>query len=65
IAKRGRLSFAELLQEFPTRLGLIFNFLAILEMLAYHQIGIHIGEGFNNFWVTKPDAEEVNSSQDV
>src|SRR5690242_14954855 len=40
IAKRGRLSFVDLVQAFPSRIGLIFNFLAILEMLAAQVIGI-------------------------
>lgn len=62
IQKKERLSFSELLQAFPTRIGLIFNFLAILELLAYQHIGIHIGEGYNNFWVTKLDAAEVSSA---
>ncbi len=60
IEKRGRLSFEELAQAFPTRVGVIFNFLAILEMLATQVIGIHIGEGYNNFWVTKPEIAEVS-----
>jgi segregation and condensation protein A len=56
IVKRPRVSFTELLQLYPTRIGLIFNFLAILEMLALQQISIQVGEGFNNFWVMKPEA---------
>lgn len=59
---RERLSFAQLLQAFPSRIGLIFNFLALLEMLAAQEIGIQIGEGFNNFWVTKAEATEANPS---
>ena len=55
LAKKERLSFTELLQEYPTRIGLIFNFLAILEMLALQLIAIQVGEGFNNFWVTKSE----------
>jgi segregation and condensation protein A len=58
LSKRQRLSFTELLEVFPTRIGLIFNFLAILEMLALQQISIQVGEGFNNFWVTQAEAEE-------
>jgi segregation and condensation protein A len=61
ILKRERLSFTELLQSFPTRIGVIFNFLAILEMLALQQISIQVGEGFNNFWVTKAEAESTNT----
>lgn len=61
IGRKGQLSFLDLLHAFPTRIGLIFNFLAILEMLATQQLGIQIGEGYNNFWVTKAEAAEVNS----
>lgn len=60
--KRERVSFVELLQAFPTRIGVIFNFLAILEMLAVQQVGIQIGEGFNNFWVTKAETSTVPST---
>ncbi len=56
--KKQRLSFTELLQVYPTRIGLIFNFLAILEMLALQLISIQIGEGYNNFWIGKPETTE-------
>jgi len=36
------------------------NFLAILEMLANGLLSIQVGEGFNNFWVMRP---EVNPAQ--
>lgn len=58
LGKKPRLSFTELLEVFPTRIGLIFNFLAILEMLALQQITIQVGEGYNNFWVSKAEAAE-------
>jgi segregation and condensation protein A len=59
LGKRQRLAFTELLEQFPTRIGLIFNFLAILEMLALQQISIQVGEGYNNFWVTKPETAQT------
>jgi segregation and condensation protein A len=59
LSKKQRLSFVELLQEFPTRIGLIFNFLAILEMLALQQISIQVGEGYNNFWIGKAETTEA------
>lgn len=59
LIKKSRLSFGELLEAFPTRIGVIFNFLAILELLSIQQIGIQIGEGFNNFWVTKVETWSV------
>lgn len=55
VGKRQRLAFTELLDLFPSRIGLIFNFLAILEMLALQLINIQVGEGYNNFWVTKAE----------
>jgi segregation and condensation protein A len=62
LQKKERVSFTELLQEFPTRIGLIFNFLAILEMLALQLISIQVGEGFNNFWVTKVETTPESST---
>jgi segregation and condensation protein A len=62
LAKKQRLSFVELIQEFPTRIGLIFNFLAILEMLALQQISIQVGEGYNNFWIGKAETTETQAS---
>jgi segregation and condensation protein A len=35
---------------------LIFNFLAILELLALQVLTIQVGEGFNNFWISKNEA---------
>jgi segregation and condensation protein A len=61
VLRTSRLSFTELLSTYPTRLGLIFNFLAILEMLALGQLSLQVGEGFNNFWISKPEAENVNN----
>lgn len=53
LSSKERISFTQLLEKFPSRLGLIFNFLAILEMLALQMLSIQVGEGYNNFWVTK------------
>jgi segregation and condensation protein A len=50
---KQRLSFTDMLQSFPTRIGLIFNFLAVLEMLALQLLTIQVGEGYNNFWISK------------
>jgi segregation and condensation protein A len=61
LTRKPRLSFSELLTIYPTRIGLIFNFLAILEMLALGQLSLQVGEGYNNFWITKPETEGVNN----
>jgi segregation and condensation protein A len=53
----GRISFIEMVQDKPEKILVIFNFLAILELLQLNQITLHIGEGFNNFWVEQTDPE--------
>jgi len=63
VATKGRVSFTEIVESFKTRIALIFNFLSILELLAVGQLGIQVGEGFNNFWITK--AEETAESKSV
>ena len=59
VTKNSRVSFAELLEAFPTRIGVIFNFLAILEMLALQILTIQIGEGYSNFWISKAEPTEA------
>jgi segregation and condensation protein A len=46
-----RLAFEELLKEKPDKIYAIYNFLAILELLQLNKIILHLGEGFNNFWM--------------
>lgn len=58
---KPRLSFVEIVEAFPTKIALIFNFLSILDLLALGKLTIQIGEGFNNFWVAKPETSEINS----
>jgi len=59
LSKKERLSFTDLVQEYPTRIGVIFNFLAILEMLALQVLTIQIGEGYGNFWIGKAEPKEA------
>jgi len=56
LTKKGRLSFEEIVQEIPTKIAAIFNFLAILEMIQLQTISINVGLGFNNFWIESREA---------
>ncbi len=58
VMKKPRVAFTELFENAPSRIALIFNFLAILEMLALQQLAITVGEGFNNFWVSKKEESD-------
>jgi segregation and condensation protein A len=50
-----RVSFLEIVETYKTRIALIFNFLAILDLLAQGMLAIQVGEGYNNFWITSPE----------
>lgn len=56
ISKHKRLTFWEVIEQGRSKLLAIFNFLAILELLQQKQLQLQLGEGFNNFWITQPDA---------
>lgn len=57
LTSKDKLSFEEVIKDNPEKIAVIFNFLAILELLQLRMITIHLGEGFNNFWIEK--LEEV------
>ncbi len=50
-----RLAFTDLIDEKPEKILVIFNFLSILELIQLKQIVMHLGEGFNNFWIERKD----------
>lgn len=51
-----RISFSDLVKEKPEKILVIFNFLAILELLQLRRITLILGDGFNNFWI-EPSAD--------
>lgn len=55
LSEQPILSFQALIEEDPTRIGMIFHFLAVLELLQLGQIGLRLGEGYNNFWLLRPE----------
>jgi len=57
LKKNHKASFIEIIDWLPSKVGVIFNFLAILELLQAGSIKINIGLGFNNFWIE--NAEQV------
>lgn len=51
LKKNNNLSFIKIIESNPTKIAVIYNFLAILEILQTENATITIGEGFNNFWI--------------
>ncbi len=60
LLKKPKIAFSELIEEKPEKIFTIYNFLAILELLQLRMITLHLGEGFNNFWIEKIEGELVN-----
>ncbi|MDA0193687.1 MAG: segregation/condensation protein A [Bacteroidetes bacterium] len=48
---KKKVSFMDIIQMMPSKIAVIYNFLAILELLQLQSIHIQVGIGFNNFWV--------------
>ena len=60
VTSKERVSFKEIVETYRSRIALIFNFLAILDLLAQGLLSIQVGEGYNNFWIAK--GEEVKEA---
>ncbi len=52
-------SFVSIIQKDRTKMAVIFNFLAILELLQVGDITLRVGEGYNNFWISLAEAAHV------
>ncbi len=53
VSNKSTISFEEIIQDNYEKAAVVFNFLAILELLQVGIIMIHVGIGFNNFWIEK------------
>ena len=53
-------AFSMIIAADHSKIAVIFNFLAILELLQVGEIGIRIGEGYNNFWISSVEARVVD-----
>lgn len=53
--------FEKVFEECENRIHAIFIFLSMLELIQEKQLGITIGEGYNNFWITRL----ANTKEDI
>ena len=58
--EKKKLSFTQVIEYNAEKIAVIYNFLAILELLQLNQITISIGEGYNNFWIEPHETELVD-----
>lgn len=57
----SKLSFLEIYEFYKEKIALIYNFMAILELLQLNRIQIHIGLGHNNFWIINKQESEISN----
>ena len=58
-----KISFEEVIRHKPEKIAVIYNFLAILELLQLNLICLQIGEGFNSFWIIKEEVPVQESTR--
>jgi len=65
IVKVGdKFPFEKVFESCESRIHAIFIFLSMLELIQEKQLGITIGEGYNNFWITRLEGAEVEVTQE-
>jgi segregation and condensation protein A len=63
LGEKKKLSFIQVMQYDTQRLAVIYNFLAILELLQLQLITVTLGEGYNNFWIGTKEPMEENVTE--
>jgi segregation and condensation protein A len=54
INAKDNVSFEEMFDNCTSRIHAVFIFLALLDLLQAREVSIHMGDGFNNFSLSKP-----------
>ena len=52
IKSKSKIAFSDLIDENPLKILIIYNFLAILDLIQKSKVFISIGDGLNNFWLS-------------
>lgn len=53
LSSSERVSFVDVFKEARDKFYIIFTFLAMLELIAEQIVSITLGQGFNNFWLSR------------
>ena len=56
---KERFDFVSFVMAEGDRIYVVFSFLAILELVQSQKLSMTIGEGFNNFWLSKKEPKEA------
>ena len=53
LKSKSKISFIRLVEDNPLKILVIYNFLAMLELIQESKIKLSLGNGMNNFWIQK------------
>ena len=53
LKSKPKISFIRLVEDNPLKILVIYNFLAMLELIQESKIKLSLGNGMNNFWIQK------------
>ena len=53
LKSKSKISFIRLVEDNPLKILVIYNFLAMLELIQESKIKLSLGSGMNNFWIQK------------
>jgi len=53
LKSKSKISFIRLVEDNPLKILVIYNFLAMLELIQESKIKLSLGTGMNNFWIQK------------
>ena len=53
LKSKSKISFTRLVEDNPLKILVIYNFLAMLELIQESKIKLSLGNGMNNFWIQK------------
>ena len=56
LLSKPQVNFADIFEECTTKLHAVFTFLALLELLQNKTLLIFMGEGYNSFVISTPEA---------
>jgi segregation and condensation protein A len=53
LKSKSKISFVKLIEDNPLKILVIYNFLAMLELIQESKVKLSLGNGMNNFWIQK------------
>ena len=53
LKSKSKISFVKLIEDNPLKILVIYNFLAMLELIQDSKVKLSLGNGMNNFWIQK------------